>query len=61
MTAATVLSGVLTIIGFIKAIVGNYNLWWGADSMIGVWGTVGVLGLFRVIAGSIKLNSSRHR
>ena len=28
------------------AIVGNYNMWWGADSMIGVWGAVGILGLF---------------
>ena len=50
----------LIIIGFIMAIVGNYNMWWGADSMIGVWGTVGILGLFMVIAGSVKLNSSRH-
>jgi hypothetical protein len=49
------------IIGFIMAIVGNYNMWWGADSMIGVWGAIGILGIFMVIASSIKLNSSRHR
>jgi hypothetical protein len=51
----------LMIIGFIMAIVGNYNMWWGADSMIGVWGAIGILGLFIVIAASIKLNTSRHR
>ena len=60
-TTTTAVSSVLLIIGFIMAIVGNYNMWWGADSMIGVWGTVGILGLFLVIAASIKLNTSRHR
>jgi hypothetical protein len=49
-TTTTVVSSVLPIIGFIMAIVGNYNMWWGADSMIGVWGAVGTLGLFLVIA-----------
>ena len=51
----------LMVIGFIMAIVGNYNMWWGADSMIGVWGAIGILGLFLVIAASIKLSTSRHR
>jgi hypothetical protein len=51
----------LMIIGFIMAIVGNYNMWWGADSMIGVWGAIGILGLLMLIAASIKLSSSRHR
>ncbi|HEX2231222.1 MAG TPA: hypothetical protein VHG34_03450 [Nitrososphaeraceae archaeon] len=51
----------LMIIGFIMAIVGNYNMWWGADSMIGVWGAIGILGLLILIAASIKLSSSRHR
>jgi hypothetical protein len=59
MATTAAVSGVLLIIGFIMAIVGNYNMWWGADSMIGVWGAIGILGLFLVIAGSIKLNSSR--
>ena len=61
MTTATVVSGVLLVIGFIMAIVGNYNMWWGADSMIGVWGAIGVLGLFLAIAASIKLNTSWQR
>lgn len=61
MTTATAVSGVLLIIGFVMAIVGNYNMWWGADSMIGVWGAIGILGLFLAIAASIKLNTSRHR
>jgi hypothetical protein len=61
MTTATTVAGILLIIGFIMAIVGNYNMWWGADSMIGVWGAIGILGIFMVIASSIKLNSSRHR
>jgi uncharacterized membrane protein len=52
-------SAVLMIIGFIMAIIGNYNMWWRADSMIGVWGAIGILGIFLVIAGSVKLNSSR--
>ena len=60
-TTTTVVSSVLLIIGFIMAIVGDYNMWWGADSMIGVGGAVGILGLFLVIAASIKLNTSRHR
>ena len=51
----------LMVIGFIMAIVGNYNMWWGADSMIRVGGAIGILGLFILIAASIKLNSSRHR
>lgn len=49
------------IIGFIMAIVGNYNIWWGANSMIGVWGAIGILGLFMLITGSVMLNSARHR
>jgi hypothetical protein len=61
MTTTTALSGVLLVIGFIMAIVGNYNMWWGADSMIGVWGAIGILGLFLAIAASIKLNASRQR
>jgi hypothetical protein len=61
MTTATAVAGILLIMGFIMAIVGNYNMWWGADSMIGVWGAIGILGIFMVIASSIKLNSSRHR
>jgi tetrahydromethanopterin S-methyltransferase subunit C len=61
MATTAVVSGVLLIIGFIMAIVGNYNMWWGADSMIGIGGAIGILGLFLVIAGSLKLNSSRHR
>jgi tetrahydromethanopterin S-methyltransferase subunit C len=61
MTTATSVAGILLVIGFIMAIVGNYNMWWGADSMIGVWGAIGILGIFMAIASSIKLNSSRHR
>jgi hypothetical protein len=60
-TTTTAVSSVLLIIGFIMAIVGNYNMWWGADSMIGVWGAIGILGLFLAIAASIKLSTSRHR
>ena len=60
-TTTTAVSSVLLVIGFIMAIVGNYNMWWGADSMIGVWGAIGILGLFIVIAASIKLNTSRQR
>lgn len=60
MATTAVVSGVLIIIGFIMAIVGNYNMWWGADSMIGVWGAIGILGLFLVIGASIKLSTSRH-
>ena len=52
---------ILMIIGFIMAIVGNYNMWWGADSMIGVWGAIGILGLFMLIAGSVILSTGRHR
>jgi hypothetical protein len=51
----------LMVIGLIMAIVGNYNMWWGADSMIGVGGAIGILGLFLVIAASIKLTSSTYR
>ena len=61
MTTTTAVSGVLLVIGFIMAIVGNYNMWWGADSMIGVWAAIGILGLFIAIAASIKLSTSRHR
>ncbi len=61
MATTAVVSSVLLIIGFIMAIVGNYNMWWGADSMIGVRDAIGILGLFLVIATSIKFNSSRHR
>lgn len=60
MTAVSAAS-VLLIVGFIMALVGNYYMWWGADSMIGAWGAVGILGLLMAVAGSIKLNSSRHR
>ena len=44
----------LMIIGFIMSIVGNYNMWWGADPMIGLWGVIGILGTFMAIAGSIS-------
>jgi hypothetical protein len=40
------------------AIVGNYNMWWRADSMIGVGGVIGILGILMVIAASLKLNGA---
>ena len=61
MTTTTAVSGVLLVIGFIMAIVGNYNMWWGADSMIGIWGAIGMLGVVLAKAASIKLSTSRHR
>lgn len=61
MTIATGAAIFLIIVGSIVAIVGNYNMWWGADSMIGEWGSIGLIGLAVVIAGSIKLNSSKYK
>lgn len=61
MTTVTAVAGILLIVGFVMAIVGNYKMWWGADSMIAAWGAIGIIGLLMVVAGSVKLNSSRHR
>ncbi len=61
MTTVTAVAGILLIVGFVMAIVGNYKMWWGADSMIVACGAVGIIGLLMVVAGSVKLNSSRHR
>jgi hypothetical protein len=60
MTTVTAVAGILFIVGFVMAIVVNYMMWWGADSMIAASGGVGIIGLLMAaVAGSVKLNSSR--
>jgi hypothetical protein len=58
---AAAAAAVLMVIGFIMAIFGTYYLWWGTDNTITLSGVVGGLGLILLIAGSVKLNSARHR